>query len=343
MESRFARIFGAGTKPVIAMAHLPALPGHAAARRRGRACRAWSTPSRATSRSCSTRASTPSCSATRTTGPTGSTRRWPTPPRWPRVVTELAPRDRPFGVDYLWDARCALAVAATTGASFIREVMPGVFESDMGLWRPDPASLLRERRTLGADDVAVLMNVTPEFASPLGTRPAGMRARSAVVSTLADAILVSGPMAGSEPDLEAVREVVDAVAGAAPVLLNTGAKAAQHRRVPAARRRRASSAPTSSSTAARGTRSTATACAASWPRPTTPADDAARPRRRHHGAEGRRCSTPRAASSRPSRAATRRPRRGPSYSEADPRDWLARRDRDRARGVRARPASRPAT
>jgi predicted TIM-barrel enzyme len=45
-----------------------------------------------------------------------------------------------------------------------------------------------------------------------------------VVSTLADAILVSGPMAGAEPDLEAVREVVDAVAGSAPVLLNTGAK-----------------------------------------------------------------------------------------------------------------------
>jgi uncharacterized protein len=142
-----------------------------------------------------------------------------------RIVGELAPEECPFGVDYLWDARCALAVAATTGASFIREVMPGVFESDMGLWRPDPASLLRERCTLGADEVAVLMNVTPEFASPLGSRPAGVRARSAVVSTLADAILVSGPMAGSEPDLEAVREVVDAVAGSAPVLLNTGAKA----------------------------------------------------------------------------------------------------------------------
>ena len=155
-----------------------------------------------------------------------------------RVVTELAPRDRPFGVDYLWDARCALAVAAATGASFIREVMPGVFESDMGLWRPDPASLLRERRTLGADDVAVLMNVTPEFASPLGTRPAGMRARSAVVSTLADAILVSGPMAGAEPDLEAVREVVDAVAGSAPGAAQHRRQVDQHRRVPAARRRR---------------------------------------------------------------------------------------------------------
>jgi membrane complex biogenesis BtpA family protein len=141
-----------------------------------------------------------------------------------RVVTELAPRDRPFGVDYLWDADCALAVAAATGASFIREVMPGVYESDMGLWRPDPARLLRERRALGADDVAVLMNVTPEFASSVGDRPAGVRARSAVVSSLADAILVSGPMAGAEPDLEAVREIVDAVAGSAPVFLNTGAK-----------------------------------------------------------------------------------------------------------------------
>ena len=95
----------------------------------------------------------------------------------------------------------ALGVAAATGASFIREVMPGRLRERHGpVASPTPAPLLRERRALGADDVAVLMNVTPEFASPLGTRPPGMRARSAVVSTLADAILVSGPMAGAEPD-----------------------------------------------------------------------------------------------------------------------------------------------
>jgi predicted TIM-barrel enzyme len=50
-----------------------------------------------------------------------------------RVVAEVAPRDRPFGVDYLWDAEAALAVAAVSGASFIREVVTGVYESDMGL------------------------------------------------------------------------------------------------------------------------------------------------------------------------------------------------------------------
>jgi len=108
----------------------------------------------------------------------------------------------------------------------MREVMPGVYESDMGLWQPDAATLLRERRDCGADDLCVLMNVTPEFASPLGSRPLGVRARSAVVSSLADAILVSGPMAGAEPAVDAVREVRDALAGSAPVVLNTGAKAA---------------------------------------------------------------------------------------------------------------------
>ena len=42
-----------------------------------------------------------------------------------RVVTECAPRDRTFGVDFLWDARCALAVAVATGAGFMREVLTG--------------------------------------------------------------------------------------------------------------------------------------------------------------------------------------------------------------------------
>ncbi|MGH2723696.1 MAG: BtpA/SgcQ family protein [Actinomycetota bacterium] len=141
-----------------------------------------------------------------------------------RVVTELAPEDRPFGVDFLWDAPAALAVAVATGASFMREVATGVYESDMGLWNTDTAGLFRERRRLDADHVAVLMNVTPEFASPIGRRTVGDVARSAVVSSLADAILVSGPMAGAEPDLDALREAKDAVGEDVPVLVNTGAK-----------------------------------------------------------------------------------------------------------------------
>jgi uncharacterized protein len=143
-----------------------------------------------------------------------------------RVVAGLAPADRPFGVDFLWDGRAALAVAAATGAAFIREVVTGAYESDMGIWAPDAGELLRYRRALDAQQVAVFMNVTPEFASTMGTRSVGQLARSAAVSSLADAILVSGPMAGVEPDPAQLREAKAAVGNLAPVLANTGAKAA---------------------------------------------------------------------------------------------------------------------
>lgn len=141
-----------------------------------------------------------------------------------RVVAELRPTDRPFGVDYLWDARAALAIGVATGASFMREVATGVYESDMGLWHTDAAGLLRERRRLESD-IAILMNVTPEFASPIGNRSVGAVARSTAVSSLADAILISGPMAGAEPDLVVLREARAAVDLEIPVLVNTGAKA----------------------------------------------------------------------------------------------------------------------
>jgi len=140
-----------------------------------------------------------------------------------RVVAEVAPRDRPFGVDYLWDADAALAVAVATGASFMREVVTGVYESDMGLWAPDAARLLRRRRELGAEHVAVFMNITPEFASTLGTRDLAKTARSVSVSSLPDAILVSGPMAGAEPSLDAVRDAKSGC-GDTPVFVNTGVK-----------------------------------------------------------------------------------------------------------------------
>lgn len=142
-----------------------------------------------------------------------------------RVVTECAPRDKPFGVDFLWDARCALGVAVATDADFMREVLTGAWESDMGLWQGEAAHVLRERRRLHAEELAVMMNITPEFASPIGRRSPAETARSAVVSSLADAILVSGSMAGAEPSRATLEEVREAVPPDVPVLLNTGARA----------------------------------------------------------------------------------------------------------------------
>ena len=138
------------------------------------------------------------------------------------VISEVAPRKIPFGVDYLWDPIGALAVAHATGASFVREVFTGAYESDMGVWSLDPSRILRYRADLGAEDVLLFMNVTPEFASSLGSRPVGVRALSAVVNGLADAILISGPMAGSEPAAEDLEDAKRALGDAAPVFVNTG-------------------------------------------------------------------------------------------------------------------------
>jgi membrane complex biogenesis BtpA family protein len=141
-----------------------------------------------------------------------------------RVITELRPRDCPFGVDFLWNAKAPLAIAKATGAAFIREVVTGVYESDMGLWAPDAAALFRYRRQIDADDVKIFANITPEFASPLGNRGIAQRARSAVISSLVDALLIAGPMAGAEPDLSWIKEAKEAVGDQVPVLLNTGAR-----------------------------------------------------------------------------------------------------------------------
>lgn len=139
-----------------------------------------------------------------------------------RVVAEAKPEDIPYGVDFLWDPMAAMAVAHATGAGFIREVLTGVYESDMGLWSPDAGKLMRFRSQIGADNIRVFFNVVPEFASPLGTRSPVERAHSAVVSSLADVILVSGKMAGAEAELSTIRDIKSHID--VPVLVNTGVK-----------------------------------------------------------------------------------------------------------------------
>ena len=141
-----------------------------------------------------------------------------------RLICETVPRTVPFGVDFLWDALAALAIAKATGASFIREVITGVYESDMGLWAPDAAEIYRYRKQIDAGQVRIFANITPEFASPLGTRSVAERAKSVVFSSLVDAILISGSMAGSEPDIINLIAVKQAVGDQLPLFLNTGAK-----------------------------------------------------------------------------------------------------------------------
>lgn len=140
------------------------------------------------------------------------------------VIGEIRPHiSLPYGVDLLWDPMAALAVAKAVRARFVREVFTGVYDSDMGLWQPDAAAALDYRHHIGAGDVRLFFNIEPEFAKPVAQRPIGALARSVVVSSLADAILISGAMAGDEADLNYIQEAKDAVPNI-PVLANTGVK-----------------------------------------------------------------------------------------------------------------------
>jgi uncharacterized protein len=129
----------------------------------------------------------------------------------------------PFGVNLVWDPTASLAVARATGASFIREVFTGVYESDLGLMRPDFGAIGAYRADIGAQSVALFANITPEFASSVGHRTLEQRARSAIYLG-GDALLVSGAITGEPTDLKQLCQVKAAVPGTA-VLANTGVTA----------------------------------------------------------------------------------------------------------------------
>ncbi len=140
------------------------------------------------------------------------------------AIGELRPHvNIPYGVDLLWDPMAAIAVAQAVRASFVREVFTGVYDSDMGLWQPDAAAALDYRHAIGANDIRLFFNIEPEFARPVSPRPIGALAKSVVVSSLADAILISGAMAGASADLTHITEAKAAVPQT-PVLANTGVK-----------------------------------------------------------------------------------------------------------------------
>ena len=140
------------------------------------------------------------------------------------VIGELKREiSRPYGVNLVWDPFASLAVARATGASFIREVVTGVYESDLGLMRPDFGAIGAYRIDIGAQSVALFANITPEFASSVGHRTIEQRARSAVCLGV-DALLVSGAITGEPTDLTQLCQVKEAVPGTA-VLANTGVTA----------------------------------------------------------------------------------------------------------------------
>lgn len=140
-----------------------------------------------------------------------------------RVIMELAREVQlPFGVNVLRnDASSALAIAAATGASFIRiNVHTGAMVTDRGVIEGDAYATLRKRVTL-APGLPIFADHLVKHASPLGPADPVQSAKDLRLRGLADALIVSGAETGAPADasrLQALRSALDD----APLLLGSG-------------------------------------------------------------------------------------------------------------------------
>lgn len=144
------------------------------------------------------------------------------------IAREVAARypNAEIGLNVLRNDGCsALAVAAATGASFIRvNVLCGARLTDQGIIQGIAHDLLRLRKNLAADHVAILADVDVKHSAALAERPLADEIEDAIKRGHADAIIVSGNATGASVDAEQLAEAVS-VAGSTPVLIGSGATA----------------------------------------------------------------------------------------------------------------------
>lgn len=129
----------------------------------------------------------------------------------------------PVGINVLRnDGAAALAVAVASGARFIRvNVLSGAMVTDQGLIQGCAAQLLRQRRLLAADNVAVLADVLVKHALPLAPLPMHIAVQDTLERGGADGVIVSGDSTGTPVEQELLQQARHAAKGA-PVLIGSG-------------------------------------------------------------------------------------------------------------------------
>jgi len=141
-----------------------------------------------------------------------------------RIVDAIrrAHRGRPLGVNVLRnDARSALAIAAVTGAAFVRvNVLTGAAVTDQGVIEGRAAEVMRLRAAL-CPDVAVLADIRVKHSAPLAPRPLADEARDLRLRAGSDALIVSGAATGAEADPAMLAALRDAVPDC-PLLVGSG-------------------------------------------------------------------------------------------------------------------------
>ena len=121
------------------------------------------------------------------------------------------------------DGESALEIAHVTGAYYIRvNVLSGARVTDQGIIQGESATLLRRRRELAADKVAIWADVDVKHSAPLAPYPLEQEVKDVTERALASAVLVTGDGTGEGVDVAKLTRVKRA-AGNVPVLVASGA------------------------------------------------------------------------------------------------------------------------
>lgn len=139
-----------------------------------------------------------------------------------RVTREVVTRARvPVGVEVLLDDwRASLAIAAVTGASFIRiDFFVDRVMTKFGTFEPDPQAVLDYRHHIRADDVQLYVDLQVKYSRPIGAPKSMEQSAREAEAAGVDAVIISGSETAIGPsplDLRAAR------ACALPVLIGSG-------------------------------------------------------------------------------------------------------------------------
>jgi len=135
--------------------------------------------------------------------------------------------DVPVGINILRnDAEAALSIAAAVDAAFVRvNVHVGTAATDQGILEGRAHETLRLRDRLEAD-VAILADVHVKHATPVGEQAIDRTALETVDRGRADGVIVSGPGTGVETPLADIECVADTLAAhghdRVPVFVGSG-------------------------------------------------------------------------------------------------------------------------
>ncbi|ADB18016.1 photosystem I assembly BtpA [Pirellula staleyi DSM 6068] len=132
----------------------------------------------------------------------------------------------PLGINVLRnDSLAAMAIASAVGASFIRvNILVGARLTDQGIIAGRADELLRLRKSLGAEEIQIWADVNVKHSWPLAPVSLEEETENTIRRGLADALIVTGRGTGYETDPHELQAVISAAAGT-PVLVGSGVTA----------------------------------------------------------------------------------------------------------------------